>query len=128
MADCTYSARRRKAALGIDCCFLNGGFADFPGTHTPGQKRTLAVTSEFLAGRGIERLVFGDQVARGNFRTRLIPARCPFSRADVHGAALLRNLPVGLRLRKQLGDSVEKLGFLDCCDALRKSTFTIALH
>lgn len=40
MADCTYSLRRRKAALGIDCCFSNGGFADFLGTHTPGQKPT----------------------------------------------------------------------------------------
>jgi len=41
LADSTYSVRCRKAALGIDCSFSNGGFADFPGTHTSGQERTM---------------------------------------------------------------------------------------
>lgn len=35
-----------------------------------GHQLTVAVTSEFLAARGIEWLVLGDQLDRGNFRTR----------------------------------------------------------
>ena len=45
MADCTYSARRRKAALGIDCRFSNSGFADFPGTHTFGHLLSLDISN-----------------------------------------------------------------------------------
>jgi len=42
LADCTYSLRRRKAAVGISCCLSNAGFVDFQGTHTIGHNQSVS--------------------------------------------------------------------------------------
>jgi len=50
----------------------------------PGHQLPVAVTSKFLGPGGIEWLVFGDQIDRGDFRTRPEAAllMC-FSEADI---------------------------------------------
>jgi len=65
----------------------------------PGHQLPVAVTSKFLVPGGIERLVFGDQVDRENFRTRPVAAS--------HKPALKRTLKcgdpcdIGFRLRRR---------------------------
>ena len=60
------TAEGGELPLGTRCgCWLSG-----PSIPAVGHQLTVAVTSEFLAVRGIEWLVFGDQIDRGIFRTR----------------------------------------------------------
>ena len=61
------------------------------GLTTSGHQPPVAVTSGFLVLGGIERLVFGEQVDRENFRTRPQPVFRLFSEAATREAVPLWN-------------------------------------
>ena len=55
----------------------------------------MAVTSKFLVSGGNERLVFGNQIDRENFRTRPPATARRFRKPATWATAELRNLPSG---------------------------------
>jgi hypothetical protein len=87
------SSPRRLAVIRVSASEGIGSFQPLEPTDTAGQKRSLAVTSQFLLSGVIEWLVFGEQVDPENFRIRPIADHPALHIAAICTTGLLRDPP-----------------------------------